>query len=527
MSDATKRDEIHEYVQKAFLAKITQMNDVRQNKMLELRGELGRHGHSLNSSAWMIGEVEIEGACIANLLRQKGCLYIEAYGRVGLRIGPDVLRDIAHSQVELIAVRKNSLIGSAQMTTGRTNRPQNTMMYGYLGKKASEAMKEVEASIDLYDLSHPTNDAHGPSVPVASASPDANDGTQRSGGESKKLDTPRITEPPRQRTIWSKMWSWGAVGVLDSLILTGWMTFMTSGHAQTADGFLFVGAMLFLSKFWTWEEARLPSTPKKWALQSTVTLITLGLVLLAVLWNHSINRSASTSGSAPPASAGDAPIISNSEEQSGKVTSSSANGRTISVAERVKIIIAGQLQANLSQLKPSDDFEANLGANPADVYFLMSSLEQEYGIVIPSTDSRNLHTVGETISFIEKEVQHKQDKEHKQKEEEGRNAATTQKTTNPLPQNTPTTEGAAASAARVVTVADRVKVIIARQLYLPGSRRLKPEDDFEMDLGATPTQVHLIVYDLEKEYKMKIPDSDAKKIKTVGEAIFYIEKWEK
>jgi hypothetical protein len=293
MNDATKRAEIHQYVQKAFLAKIMQMNDVRRNKMFELRGELGRNGHSLNSSALMIGEVEIEEDCIANLLRQKGGLYMEAYGRMGLRIGPDVLRDLAHSQVELTAARKNSLIGSAQLTAGRTNRPQNTTMYGHLGKKASVAVKEVEASIDLYNLSHPTNAAHGPQVPVASAPPDANDGNQKSGGESKKLDTPRITEPPRQGTIWSKIWSWGAVSVLDSLILAGWMTFMTSGHPQAADGFLLVGAVLFLAKFWTWEEARLPSTPKKWALQATVTLVTLGLVLLAFLWNHAINRTGS------------------------------------------------------------------------------------------------------------------------------------------------------------------------------------------------------------------------------------------
>jgi len=35
------------------------------------------------------------------------------------------------------------------------------------------------------------------------------------------------------------------------------------------------------------------------------------------------------------------------------------------------------------------------------------------------------------------------------------------------------------------------------------------------------------VYDLQEEYKITIPASDAKKIKTVGEAISYIEKWEK
>jgi thioredoxin 1 len=73
----------------------------------------------------------------------------------------------------------------------------------------------------------------------------------------------------------------------------------------------------------------------------------------------------------------------------------------------VKIIIAGHLQVDAAQLKSTDDFEANLGADPADVYFLMRSLEQEYNITIPATDSANLHTVGETIIYVEERVQGK------------------------------------------------------------------------------------------------------------------------
>lgn len=137
---------------KEFLAKIMQMNDVRQNKKLELRGELGRRGHSANSSARMIGEIEIEEDCIADLLRQKADLYLDAYERKALKIGPDVLKDIAHSQVEITATRKSTLIGEAQLMGMRTNRPQNMMGYGHLGKKASVAMKEIEAKIDLYNL---------------------------------------------------------------------------------------------------------------------------------------------------------------------------------------------------------------------------------------------------------------------------------------------------------------------------------------------------------------------------------------
>jgi len=42
MNNAVRRAEIKEYVRKAFLAKFMQMNDIRQNKKLELRGELSK-----------------------------------------------------------------------------------------------------------------------------------------------------------------------------------------------------------------------------------------------------------------------------------------------------------------------------------------------------------------------------------------------------------------------------------------------------------------------------------------------------
>jgi len=128
------------------------MNEVRNNKKLELRGELGQRGHGASSSARMIGEIEIEEDCIADLLRQKAELYLDAYERKGLTIGPDVLKDIAHSQVEITAARKSASIGEAKLLGMRTNRPQNMTGYGHLGKKASVAMKEIDAKIDLYNL---------------------------------------------------------------------------------------------------------------------------------------------------------------------------------------------------------------------------------------------------------------------------------------------------------------------------------------------------------------------------------------
>jgi acyl carrier protein len=306
------------------------------------------------------------------------------------------------------------------------------MIYGHFGKKASVAMKEIEARIDLYNLSHSTNAANGPPAlekvkevlnrgespgpPVASGQPYSHDDNQERGGGREKPETASTSEPPLKETIWTKIWSWGAVSVLDSLILAGWMTFMTSGHLQAADGFLFVGAALFLAKFWTWEEARRQSPPRKWALQATVTLVSLGLVLMAALWNHDVNRTASNNQS-EQSTAGKTPAILNDPgHDAGKEISTIApttRKRVITTAERVKAIISQQLSVDSKQIKLEDDFEMDLGATPADVYFVMLALEQEYDIKILSSESKNLHTVGETIDYIEAREKRKQQKQAK------------------------------------------------------------------------------------------------------------------
>lgn len=152
MNEANQRVEIQRYVQKAFLAKIMHMNANREKRKREALAQLSLSGHTRNSSAWTISEIEIEEECIADLLLQKANLYLDAYERSGLKIGPEVLKDIAHSQVEITAARKSSLIGQGQLAGIRTNRPQNMTGYGRLGKKASVVMKDIEARIDLYNL---------------------------------------------------------------------------------------------------------------------------------------------------------------------------------------------------------------------------------------------------------------------------------------------------------------------------------------------------------------------------------------
>jgi hypothetical protein len=54
------------------------------------------------------------------------------------------------------------------------------------------------------------------------------------------------------------------VGWIVALALGGGISFMTSEHPWVADGFYAGGTLLFLIKFWTWEDARQqPRAPKQ------------------------------------------------------------------------------------------------------------------------------------------------------------------------------------------------------------------------------------------------------------------------
>ena len=52
---------------------------------------------------------------------------------------------------------------------------------------------------------------------------------------------------------------------------------------------------------------------------------------------------------------------------------------------------------------------------------------------------------------------------------------------------------------------------------------VKMESSFTNDLGADSLDTVELIMELEKEFNVTIPDSDAEKIQTVGDAIAYIE----
>jgi acyl carrier protein len=70
---------------------------------------------------------------------------------------------------------------------------------------------------------------------------------------------------------------------------------------------------------------------------------------------------------------------------------------------------------------------------------------------------------------------------------------------------------------------EKVKKMIVEQLGVHESKVI-PEAKFIDDLGADSLDIVELVMALEEEYGLEIPDEDAEKIVTVGDAIRYIEE---
>ena len=75
----------------------------------------------------------------------------------------------------------------------------------------------------------------------------------------------------------------------------------------------------------------------------------------------------------------------------------------------------------------------------------------------------------------------------------------------------------------VENVQERVKNIIVEQLGVEADQ-VKPEAQFVNDLGADSLDTVELIMRLEEEFDIEIPDEKAEKIKTVGEAVGYIEQ---
>ncbi|MCB9619301.1 MAG: acyl carrier protein [Sandaracinus sp.] len=72
-------------------------------------------------------------------------------------------------------------------------------------------------------------------------------------------------------------------------------------------------------------------------------------------------------------------------------------------------------------------------------------------------------------------------------------------------------------------IAEKVKEIISQQLDVDMAN-IKPEAAFIDDLGADSLAIVELVLAFEEQFEIDIPDEDTEKIRTVGDAVSYIQE---
>ncbi|MFR4351331.1 MAG: acyl carrier protein [Roseburia sp.] len=68
--------------------------------------------------------------------------------------------------------------------------------------------------------------------------------------------------------------------------------------------------------------------------------------------------------------------------------------------EKMRPIIAEQLNVEESAIKEESNFKEDLGADSLDLFELVMALEEEFGVEIPSEDLESIVTVKDVIEYL-------------------------------------------------------------------------------------------------------------------------------
>jgi acyl carrier protein len=68
--------------------------------------------------------------------------------------------------------------------------------------------------------------------------------------------------------------------------------------------------------------------------------------------------------------------------------------------DKVKEIIAKELEVDVKQLVGEAKFIEDLGADSLDIVELVMALEEEFGVDIPDEDADKLKTVGDAMKYL-------------------------------------------------------------------------------------------------------------------------------
>lgn len=73
--------------------------------------------------------------------------------------------------------------------------------------------------------------------------------------------------------------------------------------------------------------------------------------------------------------------------------------------EKLKKIIAEQLNVEESEISEVSNFKEDLGADSLDLFELAMAMEEEFEIEIPSEDLESIKTVADAVSYIDSKLQ--------------------------------------------------------------------------------------------------------------------------
>ncbi len=68
--------------------------------------------------------------------------------------------------------------------------------------------------------------------------------------------------------------------------------------------------------------------------------------------------------------------------------------------EKMKSIIAEQLDVQESEVTMESNFKDDLGADSLDLFELVMALEEEFGVEIPAEDLESIATVSDVIEYL-------------------------------------------------------------------------------------------------------------------------------
>ncbi|CDF58830.1 acyl carrier protein [Thermobrachium celere] len=71
--------------------------------------------------------------------------------------------------------------------------------------------------------------------------------------------------------------------------------------------------------------------------------------------------------------------------------------------EKIRNIIAEQLNLDESEITEATTFE-ELGVDSLDLFQILISLEDEFGVEIPNEDAENIKTVKDVVDYIKERI---------------------------------------------------------------------------------------------------------------------------